>query len=143
MLWVPALSSIRAHGDVFSTQPMIMDVSHPNCAHTQSQIRIHVTVPRIGRGTWQSRRVIQTLTDTTNPELDSSRANAVHGRPSHPAGPCRIVASIQLVSSLPLPPCSVVSGSYLGATVVLRIITCPFIDACIHYLSSLPLLVRP
>jgi hypothetical protein len=46
---------------------------------------------KIGRGTWQSWRVIHTLTDTKYPELVFNRIKAVHGRRSVPAGPCRIV----------------------------------------------------
>jgi len=53
-------------------------LSHPNCAHEHKC----ASMSKIGRGTWQSWRVIHTLIDTANPELVSNRINPVHGRRS-------------------------------------------------------------
>lgn len=113
---------IRAHGVVFSTSAIISAI---RIAHTSTRAHEHTNAhpcPRIGRGTWQRRRVIHTLTDTANPELDSTRPKAVHGRRSLPAGPCRIVLVYHYLPCR-CPPSSVVSGSYWE--LVLRIITCP------------------
>jgi hypothetical protein len=119
--WIPGQDCLYGHTAwCFRHQPSSQPSELRTRAHEHTN-NAH-PCPRIGRGTWQRRRVIHTLTDTANPELDSRRAKAVHGRRSLPAGPCRIVLVYHYLPCR-CPPSSVVSGSYWE--LVLRIITCP------------------
>lgn len=110
---------IRAHGVVFSTSAIISAI---RIAHTSTRAHKCTSMSEDWQGHMAKTASNSHTNRHKNPELDSTRAKAVHGRRSLPAGPCRIVLVYHYLPCR-CPPSSVVSGSYWE--LVLRIITCP------------------